>query len=108
MKLKMPWRRNKENDELSILEARLDELLQPVEPRKEFVDSLRNKLVGKPAPKFFGLEISKPEAGLVVVGGIFSGILLLVSGVRAILMIAGMFGLIKEFNNKQTKVSTAV
>lgn len=71
---------NKVND----LEAILQEVLQPVAPRPEFVQGLKHRLGNKPE-----VVALTPRSGFVqyawwTTAGVLSGTLLLVFGIRAV------------------------
>jgi hypothetical protein len=86
MKFEWPWKRQKitlEQD-LRILESKLEALFQPVMPRVEFVRNLRVDLVGKPKRSLFTMPDGNWQRMALLAGGIVSFLGLVVGGVRVI------------------------
>jgi hypothetical protein len=86
MKYEWPWKKQKitlEKD-LSVVEKHLAATLQPVEPRPEFVQELRAKLVGKPARQKFSVKIGNWQQGLLVAGGVVSFFAMVIGGIRVV------------------------
>jgi repressor of nif and glnA expression len=97
MKIQMPWKKKKiilERD-LQIVEKRLSSTLRSVEPRPEFLRSLRVQVVGKEQKRIFGLSVGKAKERLLVVGGIFSLAIVVFTGIRTILAILSALGLMQ-------------
>ncbi len=111
MKLQLPWLQSRRYFKLEPVERRLEELLQPVEPRPEFVSELRQKLVGEPKKQWLGLGMPKLQTVLLVVGAIASAGFVLVAGIRAILTLLGTLGVLqasKQVNKKSIKPAQTV
>ena len=56
MNFRLPWRTNNKPNELYDVEQRLDALLTPVAPRPEFVNELRQQLVGVNERRWLGMR----------------------------------------------------
>lgn len=114
MKIQMPWKKKRillEKD-LQQLEKHLSSALTPVEPRPEFIQKLRVKLVGKESRKFFGLQPQRIQEGLLIAGGVFSLFVVVFTGIRAVLALLSALGLLQlkkqvEDNSKAPLQPTA-
>ncbi len=92
MKFEWPWKSKKitlEKD-LKTLEAKLAHTFHPVEPRTEFVQDLRTKLVGKPKKKWLSLPNDMWQKGLLVAGGVVSVLAMVLNGVRLVSTVVNM------------------
>ena len=99
------WRNHPEIDN-SVLEARLQDVLQPIQPRAEFVRKLRFQLVNELEPAQEQTRIEKKRVAWVVGASLLGGMLALLMGVRTIMTLGVALGLLVEFN-KQTRVEKA-
>lgn len=102
MKLKLPWSKSKKMDLMTMLEAKLEAAMQPVQARADYLQGLRNELVGGPQKRFLGLRVKSPEFMLAIAGGALSVIVLLAAGVRAVITLLGAMGILQQVN-KQIK-----
>lgn len=103
MNLRLPWRKSNKSNELSLVEQQLEGLYKPVEARPEFLDGLRQQLVGVRERKWLGLRVPSFEFVLLVIGALASLSLVLVTGIRAVLTLLGTLGVIqasKQVNKK--------
>jgi hypothetical protein len=82
-----------QNRKITVVEAKLEQLLQPVEPRAEFSANLKRSLLHQP-------ETSLREPGQGVLqyalwgtAGVLSGAVILVVGIKAV---AGLIGSIQQ------------
>ena len=92
MKYEWPWKRQKitlERD-LSVVEKRLAATLKWVEPRPEFLQDLRENLVGQPKRKKISLKIRSWREGLLVAGGVVSIFAMVFNGARIVSTVFGM------------------
>lgn len=108
MKFQLPWKKQKivlEHD-LQTLENRLSSLLNYVEPRIEFVRGLRTKLIGKPKRRRVRISSEKIQKGVLIVSGVFSLTLIVITGVRVLITILGAIGIIQI--KKQVEESAPV
>ena len=99
MKIRNPWNKKNRSINLSTLEARLDAVLQPVKMRQEFIADLRKNLIGQSEKKRFSMKNVNPKTSWLIFGGVLSSIMIIFSGVRAIIAILGALGLI-QLNKK--------
>ena len=81
------------------MENHLGKVLQPVEPRPDFIKSLRAELVGEPEEK---KALAWPK-GFLVAGGVVSFFAMVVGGVRIVIAILGLVQ-----SNKQKSIEEAV
>ncbi len=70
-------------DQLALMEAQLQGLLRPIQPSQKFVQTVRQRIRFSPR---VSLAEKPPEVRrfLVILGGVLSVSLLLITGVRAI------------------------
>lgn len=83
------------------LESNLREILQPVVPTTDFVVDLKKRLLRYPRWK-----ITLPgmlKSSMLVSAGLFSGVLILVTSIRAIVTILGTFKILRQINTQVNK-----
>ncbi len=108
MKLQLPWKKQKitlEHD-LQILENRLSSMFNYIEPRIEFIRELRTKLIGKSHQRRVTISSEKIQKGVLIVSGVFSLTLIIITGVRVFITILGAIGIIQI--KKQVEESTSI
>jgi hypothetical protein len=99
------WKKTEVDQELQILEERLQETLVPVAPRAEFVEGLRRNLLLQLA----GVELTPAaqnqnlQTGLLITGGILGGIFVVLAGIRGIVSLIGMAGLLISLLKQDTQ-----
>ena len=101
MKRNMPNEANRM--ELVQLEGYLDRTLQPVVPRPEFVDALRDNLNRVELQAEEDLLEKEPRAlHLALLGGagILSSLLLVITGVRAVIALVGAVSAFKQMRQQ--------
>ena len=104
------FKRKKQNQELERMEEKLDAVLCPIEPRREFVDDLRERLMAR-----FAVEVtdSAGEAARegsnrwLLAGGVVGTVLMLITSIRGLLSIAGLIGLLIHYFNQEHKQGPA-
>ena len=91
------WRKKTEVDaDLQISETKLQHALLPVTPRVDFVQGLRRNLL----QQFPEVELppSKQnqnlQTGLLIAGGILGSVFMVVAGVRGLVSLVGVLGLL--------------
>lgn len=99
MKMKLPWQKKNKYINLSQLEKKLDDVMRPVKLRQEFVENLRNSLVGTPKQAKFALPKLESRSNLLLLGGLLSSLMIIFTGVRAVLALLGALGLIQLNKN---------
>ncbi|MCB2178690.1 hypothetical protein KQH61_04665 [bacterium] len=85
MRIEWPWKSQKitiERD-LQKIETQLSKVLQPVEPRVDFIKNLRAELVGEPEKK----AVPAWRTGVLVAGGVVSFFAMVFGGVRIVVTI---------------------
>ncbi|MEK6222977.1 MAG: hypothetical protein N2D54_12090 [Chloroflexota bacterium] len=107
MKLKLFWKKSKDSNELGILENQLDILFLPVAPQIEFVQGLRNELVGDSKKHKLTLSPSKMRNGLIWVGGVASVFIMVMAGLRAIITLLGAVGIVQQINKQNQSTAEA-
>jgi hypothetical protein len=97
----LPWRRSSVSDleALAGLEDYLEESLLPVRPRQAFVAGLKNRLIMAPEPQ---LPSIPPVLQFTLLGalGIFSGLLIIITGIRATITLLGALGLLSQLRKR--------
>jgi hypothetical protein len=109
MKMKV-FKRKKQNYEIEEMEERLDVVLCPVEPRREFVGDLRQRLMAR-----FAVEVSdsaeeaerESSNRWLLAGGVVGTVLMLITSIRGLLSIAGLIGLLIHYFNQEHKQGPA-
>ena len=91
------WRKKTEVDaDLQILELKLQNALFPISPRVDFIDGLRRNLL----QQFSEVELATSkqnqnlQTGLLITGGILGSIFMVVAGVRGLVSLIGVIGLL--------------
>jgi len=105
MKIKFPFTFNNKAASLSSLEARLDSALRPLQPREEFVQQLRNQLVGVPDRHKIALSPEKMRNGLLIAGAAVSALVVVAAGVRATITFLGALGVIQQVKKQANEAS---
>lgn len=111
MKFTLPWRKSNKHSELDQVEQQLETLYTPVAARPEFLDGLRQQLVGASERRWLGLRVPSFEFVLLVIGALASVSLVLVTGIRALLTLLGTLGVIqasKQVNKKPIANKVAI
>ena len=100
------WRRKKlETSEAAELETYLDAALHPIKPGVEFVGELRARLVEAP--------LAKPNSALLfqyvllAMAGLLSSMIIIITGIRAVVTILGALGLLRRNRNRVNKETVA-
>lgn len=96
-----PWRRRKNADleDLIGLEEYLDESLLPVKPRQAFVAGLGSRLMTEPELQ---LPSISPVLQYTLLGalGFFSGVIIIMTGIRATITLLGTLGLLSQLRKR--------
>lgn len=79
---------------LKRLENQLMEALQPVPPRRQFVNSLYIKMVAKDFPTATPGFSQKVSNGVLITGGIVGSVIMLVTGIRGLISLISFVGLV--------------
>lgn len=111
MNIRLPWRKTNKNTELAEIEQQLVSVYKPVEACPEFINGLRQQLVGTSERRWLGLRVPSFEFVLLVIGAFASVSLVLVAGIRALLTLLGTLGVLqasKQVNKKQIPTKIAV
>ncbi len=88
------------NKELLDVEARLQQTLQPLPPRDEFVGSLRSQLLGQLREIITWMPPLPSRAVMVGAVTFISGVFLLVMSIRIVMFIFVAFGLLRRLQNR--------
>ncbi len=90
------WKKNEIGEEFRGLELKLQTTLIPVAPRPEFVEALRKRLLKQVSEIDLILEpqSQKLQTGLLITGGVLGAIAMVLTGVRGVVSIAGVIGLL--------------
>jgi hypothetical protein len=107
MKFQFPWRKKSAQSKYDVFEGLLEAALKPVAPRQEFLNVLRQDLVGKKEGLLFGRISPKTlRMGVLGVGAALSGALIMVAGLRWVLTLLGALGLIQLQRQKHKEQHT--
>lgn len=100
MRLKLPFRFKRMDQDFSDLESQLDTSLQPIVPDDDYVRALRQKLAYQwSLPRTN--NSSDTRGVLMLIGaGFLSGILILLFSIRAVLTIAATIGLLYQVKHQ--------
>jgi len=91
-KFEWPWKRQKITleEDMQLIERKLEALFQPVMPRVEFMKNLRMDLVGKPKRNLFTLPEGNWQRLALLAGGIVSFFGLVMGGVRIVVAVLAL------------------
>lgn len=95
MKFRFPWQR-KSQKEVEALELMLEELFAPVNARVDYVDDLRNRLLGVEERRIFGIKVKSPQFIFLIIGSIASILLFIATGIRTLITLLGSLGVIRK------------
>ncbi len=103
--MKLYKRRTDQNlgQELKFLETQLAATFQQVLPRPEFVSDLRSRLATREIQPVSALLPQKVSNGLLVAGGILGGLLMIITGIRGLISLVGVVGLVFQFFTRNTQ-----
>jgi hypothetical protein len=90
--MRLITRRNLDNQEMAALEAYLGGALQQVAPRSEYVAGLKQRLVNDSLPREVKRSQQMRRYMPLIIAGVLGGIVLLVTGVRAIVTLLSSMG----------------
>lgn len=100
-----PWSRKSELDMETLvkLENYLDETLVPVKPNTAFISGLHGRLLTAPEPQ---LPSMPPALQYTILGvlGLFSGIIIITTGIRATITILGALGILSQLKKRSAPV----
>ena len=101
--MKLIRKKDANRHDFNQLEGQLDWALQPVSPRVEFVDALRDKLIRVEIKAEEDILEEEPRGlHLALLGGagILSSLLLVITGVRAVIALIGAIGALKQMRQR--------
>lgn len=91
------------DQDLKILETQLAATFQRVTPRLEFVNDLRSRLAAREIQPVSALLPKKVSSGLLVAGGILGSLLMIITGIRGLISLVGVVGLVLQFFNRDAQ-----
>jgi uncharacterized membrane protein len=101
--LKRKFSRLSEKDIVS-METQLATVLTPVIPSAEFVSDLRTGLLVREIKMASSpLVTRKISNGLLVVGGIFGSLLMIIAGIRGLISLFGLIGLFFQYLTRNSQ-----
>ena len=112
LRLKFPWRKQLDETAFDGLRARLQTTLVPVSPRKEFIQSIKKRLSRSyPIPNLepsLALQGNKTLQYLLLgLLTLVSGTLLLITGIRAVIALLGVLGILHQVNRQMEETQIA-
>jgi hypothetical protein len=102
------WKKVETDAKIKSLERELENALVPVKPRPEFVTGLRRNLLRQNfeidlVPKS---ENKNLQSGILITGGILSALLMVVTGVRGMVSVIGVIGLLISIFREDSQEAT--
>jgi hypothetical protein len=98
-----PRRREPELEEFAELENYLQEVLVPVSPRLSFVSGLKERLLEAPVPRLSSMPKGL-QYTLLGALGVASGLLIIVTGIRATVTLLAALGLLSQMKKSSNPV----
>lgn len=99
-------RKRLSEEEVALLERRLEEALVPVEPSQEFVNDLRRRLLVRDIPVAQKRKIIKSRYAWLIAGGFIGGLFVVLTWIKSFISVASMVGILYyhlQQNNKKKK-----
>ena len=96
----MSRRIERRDRELLEVEAQLQQTLQPMPPRAEFVGSLRSQLVGQLQELIHWMPSLPSRSVIIGAASFISGVFLLVMGIRILMFIFVAFSLLRRLQKQ--------
>jgi hypothetical protein len=93
------------SQEMQILEEKLTATLQPIQPRESFISDLKIHLISTE-----NLGLDRPRLikySFFIFAGIFGGVVLIATGIRAIFTLFVTVGVIKHMRDQSRNTMTA-
>lgn len=83
------------------VERRLGDMLREVPPRQAFVSNLRNRLAKETIPRRSNTQIV--QYILLSLAGILSGAMLMIAGIRAMVTLLGLLGILHQVDQQRRR-----
>lgn len=99
MKARLLRRFTRENPDYSNLEARLEQVLEPIQPRDAYVRELRASLMRGWGDLPRKTPLGTKNILLIIGAGLLSGLLVITLSIRAVAAMVAMFGLFYHMRN---------
>ena len=96
--------------DLKMLESKMREYLQPLQPRPEFVEALYTRLVSSDLPETPKILQGNRAQWLLIAGGIIGSILMVITSDRGLVSLLGFLGLLVQYiqrNGRRQQVKPA-
>ena len=101
-KYRFPWQADIDSDHGVEIESLLESSLNPVNPRSDYIHELRERLNRvTPRPKF--ILPKRFQYIILGIAGFISGVVLLLTGIRAITTFLATMGMIRQINRERRK-----
>jgi len=94
------WRKRKQPGDITEIESRLQNVMTPLAPRREFVSTLRQQLARYEKDPRYYETFGPSRAILIAAAGFFTGAIILVLGIRAVITILTALGLLHQFGQQ--------
>ena len=92
--------KKKNNEDISQFELLLENVLQPVKPRGEFVNRLRYQIHSQYHPIREQVHIHKQRTLLLAGASVFGGLLTLVMGIRIVMTLIAAIALLMQWKKQ--------
>ena len=107
--MKIPkWGKTKEDVDLSRIESLLEESLHPVAPRPEFKRRLHTQVMSRFQPIQEEVQTVKQRRMWMVFASLIGGVLTIFMGVRFVMTLIAMIGLLLQFRKQNETHPVAV
>lgn len=102
------WVNSEDLEDLAAIESYLRSLMEPVAPRAQFIKNLRARLFGRATHDETGLEVDfAPNYVLIAGAGILSSVLILITGIRALITLKGTIGTLRRVKTQVAQKQSA-
>ena len=91
------------DQDLKALETQLAATFRWMTPRPEFVSDLRSRLATREIQPVSALLPQKVSSSLLVAGGILGSLLMVITGIRGLISLVGVVGLVFQFFNRNAQ-----
>ena len=104
------WQKKISDEEIEGLELKLQSALTPVAPRPEFAEGLRKRLLKQTPEISVAIEArrQKIQTGLLITGGVFGAVAMIFTGIRGIVSVVGIIGLLISMIKQEMQDAPAV
>ena len=108
MSVNKVWVNSEDLEDLAAIEAYLQSLMEPVAPRALFIKNLRDRLFSRKDRDEPELVVDfEPNYVLIAGAGVLSSILILITGIRALVTLKGTIGALRRVKAQVSQKQSA-